>query len=477
MKKIILIEPKSPNLHIYSQYPLPRLGLYILGNLMENKGWEVEICFEENQKIDFDRIKTANLVGISTITSTAPRAYAIADKVREMNIPVIMGGPHVTFLTNEALKHTDYVIRGEGEEALPAFIDAWEKDRNFSKVPNLSYRKNGKLIHNPLNPFIQDLDTIHTPDFSKYSFHAKSPGSFRTIPIQTSRGCPFNCTFCSVTGMFGRKYRLRSIQNIIEELRRYNNRKNFIFFYDDNFAANKKRAKELLRAMIAENFKFKWSTQVRADVAKDKELLKLMKKSGCYYLYIGLESINPKSLESMKKKQTLEEIIQAVKAIRRFRIHIHGMFVYGFDDDTWATVKKTVKFAKKVKLSSTQFLILTPLPGSRLFNKIVSERRLLFKDWSLYDAHHVVFQPARLTLAALQKAQIISHKKFYSIRQMIKNTLRFKWIELGIAHYARNLNKLWQKKNKTYLKVVDLLTFKKNAQIKVDYRQDITLDR
>ncbi len=477
MKKIILIEPKSPNLHIYSQYPLPRLGLYILGNLMENKGWEVEIFFEENQKIDFDRIKTANLLGISTITSTAPRAYAIADKVREMNIPVIMGGPHVTFLTNEALKHTDYVIRGEGEEALSAFIDAWEKDGDFSKVPNLSYRKNGKLIHNPLNPFIQDLDTIPTPDFSKYSFHAKSVGSFRTIPIQTSRGCPFNCTFCSVTGMFGRKYRLRSIQNIIEELRRYNNRKNFIFFYDDNFAANKKRAKELLRAMIAENFKFKWSTQVRTDVAKDKELLKLMKKSGCYYLYIGLESINPRSLESMEKKQTLEDIIQAVKAIRRFRIHIHGMFVYGFDDDTWTTVKKTVKFAKKIKLSSTQFLILTPLPGSRLFKKIVAERRILFKDWSLYDAHHVVFQPARLTLSSLQKAQIISHKKFYSTIQMIKNTLRFKWIELGIAHYARNLNKIWQKKNKTYLKVVDLLTFKKNAQIKVDYRQDITLDR
>ncbi|MBN1274057.1 MAG: B12-binding domain-containing radical SAM protein [Candidatus Aminicenantes bacterium] len=476
MKKIFFIEPKSPNLHIYSQFPLPRLGLYILGNLMEKRGWHADIIYEEQQKIDFNKIKTADLVGISTITSTAPRAYAIADKIRKMNIPVIMGGPHVTFLTTEALQHADYVIRGEGEEALPAFIDAWEKGEDFTGIPNLSYLKNGKTIHNPLNPFIHDLDAFPSPDFTKYLFQSKA-GAFRMIPVQTSRGCPFDCTFCSVTGMFGKKYRFRSTQNIIEELRRYNDRKNIIFFYDDNFAANKKRAKELLKAMIAENFKFKWTTQVRTDAAKDEELLKLMKKSGCHYLYLGLESVNPRSLEAMKKKQSLDDIIQAVKAIRRHRIHTHGMFVYGFDDDDWATVKKTVRFAKKIKLSSTQFMILTPLPGSKFFKEIVAQGRLLFKDWSLYDAHHVVFQPARLTLSALQKAQIFSHKKFYSLVQIVKKTFRFKWLEIGIAHYARNLNKIWQKRNKAYLKVVDLLTLKKSAHIKVEYKEDIALDR
>jgi len=477
MSKIIFIEPKAPNLHIYSQFPSPRLGCFILGALMQQRGWDVEIIYEEMQKIDFAKVKSADLVGISTITSSAPRAYMIADKIRQMGIPVIIGGPHVTFLKEEALEHADYVIRGEGEKALMAFIGVWEKGGDYSSVPNLSFKKNGNVIHNPMEPFIDNLDQIPFPDFSQLKVKNKGLGGHMIIPIQTSRGCPFDCSFCSVTGMFGRKYRFRSTQNVIEELRRYNHRKNFIFFYDDNFAANRRHTKELLEAMIEEKFKFKWSTQVRADVARDEEIVRLMKKAGCNFLFIGFESVNPKSLKEMKKRQTIEEIVQAIKVIRHHRINIHGMFVYGFDKDDWQTVKKTVRFAKKRKLTSTQFLILTPIPGSEFFNRMKDEHRILFKDWALYDGHHVVFQPARLSLFNLQRAQIFSHKKFYSWIEMVKKFIRCKWLDLGLAHYARNLNRLWQKKNRTFLKVIDLLTSKKNAKIEIDYKQEIILDR
>jgi len=476
MPRMVFIEPKSPNLHIFSQFVLPRLGTFILGTLMRQRGWDVEIIVEEIRPVDFARHAAADLVGISTITSTAPRAYAIADRFREMGIPVIMGGPHVTFLADEALEHADYVIRGEGEKALMAFIDAWETDRDFARVPNLSIRRNGRAVHQALVPYVENLDDLPFPDFTL------SPGSIskvagrRIIPVQTSRGCPFDCSFCSVTGMFGRRYRFRSTENIIRELRQYNHRFTYIFFYDDHFTANPRRAKELLRAMIAERFRFRWSTQVRVDIARDPELVRLMKKAGCHTLFIGLESVNPESLKAMKKEQTVDEITQAIRVLRKNRIHVHGMFVYGFDHDDWDTVRETIRFAKKAQLTSTQFMILTPLPGSEFYRKIAEENRILFQDWSLFDAHHAVFKPKRFTLAELQWAQIRSHAKFYSIPQSIKKFFQGRWLDCSLAHYARRLNRFWKRKNRIYLKVLDLLRPHHNIEISVTYREPVRLD-
>jgi radical SAM superfamily enzyme YgiQ (UPF0313 family) len=477
MSKIVFIEPKAPNLHIFSRYPLPRLGPVILGTMMKNRGWEVDVFVEEFRKIDFEAVASADLVGISTITSTAPRAYALADRVRELGIPVIMGGPHVTFMADEALDHADFVIRGEAEQTLMSFIDARERGEGYSGIPNLSYRTNGEAVHNPLQPAVIDLDQIPFPNFSLLGLPKRVVTGFRTIPVQTSRGCPYDCSFCSVTSMFGRKYRFRSTGNILEELRQYDDRKNIIFFYDDNFAADRRRAKELLEAMIRQNFKFTWTTQVRADVAKDPELVALMKRAGCRALFIGFESVNPESLKAMKKKQSVEEITEAIKVLRHHRIGIHGMFVYGFDDDDWNTVKKTVRFAKKTKLNSTQFLILTPLPGSAFFDKVRRENRIQFRDWALYDAHHVVFRPARLSLFDLQRAQMFSHKKFYSLKETAKRMLKGKWFDVAIASYARKLNRMWRKKNETFLRVIQLLKSKRGPKISIDYKEEIILDR
>ncbi|MFA9453988.1 MAG: radical SAM protein [Candidatus Aminicenantaceae bacterium] len=358
MPKIALIEPKATDLHIYSRIKLPRLGLLILGALMRDRGWEVDWIFEEIQRIDFKRLREADLVGISTITSTAPRAYLIADWVRKNGVPVLLGGPHVTFLADEALQHADFVIRGEGELALMYLIDAWESDRDFSSVPNLSYVVDGEVRHNALGAVEEDLDRIPFPDLSALLADGKGILGHRTIPVQTSRGCPFDCAFCSVTGMFGKGYRFRSPQNVIEELRQYDHPKNHIFFYDDNFAANPKRMKELLQAMQEEKFSFTWSTQVRADIARHEELVHLMRQTGCSMLYIGLESVNPLSLESMNKRQTL----------------------------------------------------------------------------------------------------------------------RFRWFEVAIAKYARGLNRMWKKRNKTFISAITLLGAQKQARITIDFQQKIELD-
>ncbi len=478
MPKIVLIEPAAPNLHIFSQFPLPRLGTLILGTMMRQRGWEVEVYVEDFRRLDLESLRTADLVGISTITSTAPRAYAIADKARDMGRPVIMGGPHVTYLAEEALGHADFVIRGEGERPLLEFLDAWERGSGYEAVRNLSFRRgDGTIVHNEREHPPADLDWIPFPDFGLLKPDVPGRTRLSSIPVQTSRGCPVACSFCSVTGMFGRTFRFRSTENIIDELRRYNDRKSLVFFYDDNFAANRKRAKTLLEAMIRAKLRFKWTTQVRADVARDAELVGLMKRAGCHTVYIGFESVNPESLADMKKGQTVPEMARAIKVLRRYGIRIHGMFVLGFDQDDWATAMRTVRFAIKARLSSTQFLILTPLPGSELYERMAAEKRIRFKDWTLYDAHHVVFEPARFSLFDLQKAQIVCHAKFYSLKQMARKLFAGEWIGLAIAGYARGLNRAWKKRNRTFLRVVDLLRPRAGSRVTVDYREEIKLER
>lgn len=476
-RKIVFIEPKSPNLHIFSTFVIPRLGTLILGTIMKKMGWDVQVILEENEEIDFEDIKSADIVGISTITSTAPRAYTIAKQVRELGIPVVMGGPHVTFLADEALQHCDFVIRSEGEKAFPAFIEQWTGTRDFSTVPNLSFREGGQIVHNQKMDFLFDLDSIPYPDFSLIKNGIKRTYGYKIVPVQTSRGCPFDCEFCSVTGMFGKKIRYRSTDNIIEELRQYNEKKNVIFFYDDNFTANRRRAKELLVAMIREKFKFKWSTQVRADVAKDKELVQLMRKAGCETVYIGFESVDPESLKEMKKSQTVAEIKSAIKIFNNNSIQIHGMFVFGFESDTLKKIKQTIKFVNQSRISTVQFLILTPLPGTITFNKLKQSGRIKFQDWGLYDAHHAVFEPKNMSIEELQLAQMKGHQSFYSRKKLIKRLLRFEWNALLIGIYARRLNRNWKKKNVTWLKVLDLLKPNFDFKINVDFKQLVSLPK
>jgi radical SAM superfamily enzyme YgiQ (UPF0313 family) len=227
--------------------------------------------------------------------------------------------------------------------------------------------------------------------------------------------------------------------------------------------------------MIKEKLNFKWSAQVRVDVAKDIELVKLMKKAGCHTVFIGFESVNPESLDEMKKSQDVEDIVNAIKVLRKHHIHIHGMFILGLDNDNRKTVKKTVRFAKKYGITSGQFLILTPLPGSELYNIFKQKNRILFKDWSLYDAHHVVFKPLNFSLVELQKAQMYCHKKFYSILERIRKLIVGDLRGFFINFYARHLNRLWKKKNKTFLKVLALLRPNRNAEIKIDYKEKVNL--
>ncbi|MFH1830976.1 MAG: radical SAM protein [Pseudomonadota bacterium] len=440
IRKIVFIEPKSPGSHIYSKWGLPRLGILMLGAILKKAGYEVKVFLEEIKGIDFDDVFDADLVGISSITSTAPRAYEMANLIRKAGIPVFMGGPHVSFLAEEALEHCDFVMCGEAEDVIIAFVKALESGKGFDDICGLAYKIENKIHKNKIAPHNCDLDRYPFPDFSLISGSKKFKGDLSITPIMTSRGCPFGCNFCSVTAMFGRRYRFRSVENVMAELRQ--KKPEWVFFYDDNFAANPKHTKELLQQMIDEHITPKWSAQVRIDVAKDLELLRLMKRAGCTYVYIGLESINRKTLEELNKGQTPEDIEKAIKIIHSFGINIHGMFIFGADNDDPKTIRATVKFAKKNEIASVQFMILTPLPGTHVFKMMAEEGRLLSRDWGYYDAHHVVFEPKGMSVLQLQKLTFKAMMKFYSFPQILSRLNRFDiWTMIIRAHGWRMTRK------------------------------------
>jgi radical SAM superfamily enzyme YgiQ (UPF0313 family) len=439
IKKVYFIEAKSPGAHIYSRTPLPRLGTILLATILSGKGYVSRVFIEDIAEPDWEALKEADFIGISSITSTAPRAYMLAKKFRSMGIPIIMGGPHSTFLPEESLQYADYVVRGEGEETIVELLERLESGMPLDDVKGLSYRIGDSFFHNPDRGLINDLEAAPIPDFNL----VHNWGKRTTVPIATSRGCPFGCKFCSVIQMFGRKYRFKSVDRVIQEIKQAVARNTHIFFVDDNFAANKERTKALLRKIIAEGMKIEWSAQVRTDVAGDPELIDLMARSGCFMVYVGFESINPRTLSLYDKKQNLDDIVKCIRILKNASIRIHGMFVFGGDTDDIRTIRDTEKFAKRLDINSVQFMMLTPLPGTPVFEELTRSGRVIHTDWANYDAHHAVFEPKLMTAFELHTETIRAMANFYSYGAILKNLLRGDLFSFIVGIYGkRSLGKI-----------------------------------
>jgi radical SAM superfamily enzyme YgiQ (UPF0313 family) len=421
--KIRLVEPAPAHLHMWSYTFLPRLGLPLIGAGLKAAGHDVVIYCPQFSPIDWDDLLSADLVGISTTTSTAPAGYEIAARVREHGVPTIVGGSHVTFMAGEALAHADYVARGEGGDALMLeLIDSLQGGRPLETIDGLSFTQGGVAVHNQDRAACRDLDTLPVPDLTLIAGSSEQKG---TTPIMTSWGCPFACNFCSVTAMFGRKYRYRSAENIMAEIEAKQPKS--IFFYDDNFAADKRRLKTLLRMMIASGHRISWSAQMRTDVASDPELLELMRDSGCDRVALGLESVSQETLDGFDKSQSVADIVRALDTLRRYGIKTHGMFVLGADSDTAETVRETARFARKHDISTLMLNILTPLPGTPLFNDLDAQGRIFDRRWDLFDGQHVVFRPRGMTPDRLQTEVWGAYARFYSFRQWLKYLATFRY--------------------------------------------------
>jgi radical SAM superfamily enzyme YgiQ (UPF0313 family) len=430
---------------------IPRLGSVLLGTIMRAKGYDVRVYIEDIQDLDMKEVLSADLVAISAITSTAPQSYRLADKVREAGALAVMGGTHTSFLPEEGMQHADFIVRGEGEFAFQELVDAIQRGEGFDKIQNLTYRTaDGTLVHNAERPKIPNLDVNPIPDYRL--IEGWKPGG--VISVATSRGCPFSCTFCSVPGMYGHAFRTHSIDRVLQELESHRGNM-YTFFADDIFTANKKRVKELLRGMIERDLTPQWGAQVRTETVDDPELLQLMRDSNCFNVYVGFESINPRTLKLFQKKQDLAKIERSIERFHAHKIRIHGMFVVGSDEDDLETLDATAAFARKHDIDSIQFMILTPIPGSPDWDTLYAkgDKYVINRNWSFYDGHHCVHQPRRMSPYELQMGTIRAMQKFYSWGGILEKLAKRDLYYATIRFWGKRMLKEWWKddENRAYV--------------------------
>lgn len=445
---ILGIEPALPKPHYLSNLHIIRVGLPSLLTDLRNLGHQVKIFMEEIESIKLEDIKEemkkADLVAISTISATQPRGDYFAELAhREFAKPVVMGGSHVSFCQpEEALKFADYVIRFEGEISLPLLVESLEGKRGLNSVPNLLYRNEaGEIVQNPISPGPPDLNNYSFVDYSLISGWKKS----YVTSIETSRGCPYRCIFCCVPMVFP-KVKFREIESVVEEIKKWD--PEFLFFPDDNFVIDPERSKNLLSLMLKKLDRIpRWGAQIRISIGKDKEWLRLAKRTNGSFFCVGLESINSGSLKEMDKRQTLEEIRECLSGFKEAGLlkALHGSFAVGFDSDTKETALMTADLARKEEIPSIQIWVLTPLIGTKLYSTLKEQGRLLSYEPGDCDGTKALFLPAQMTFKELQESVFAGMKRFYSVKN------RLMAVGQGIKdlsqHYIHNLmdtRAVWQ---------------------------------
>ena len=410
-RKLILINPVNPNrngLTVNKSSRFPPIGLGIVAALTP-QSWDVQLIDENWIPFSYEE---ADLVGITSFTATANRAYEIASIFHKKNVPVVMGGIHASLCTDEALEFVDSIVIGEAEDVWARVIQDFESNQ-------LQTHYEGSWID--LKNMVQPRRDLFHPEYQFAS-------------IQTSRGCPMDCEFCSVTAFNGNRYRRRPINDVLEELKTISQK--MIFFVDDNIVGYGKNSREqsidLFKGMVDLKLNKLWFCQASLNFADDEELLYWAGKAGCKMVFIGIETEEIDTLKEVNKKLNISRGVDsyehAFKKIKKAGIAVLGAFIFGMDNDDNLKLSNRAKYCIKSGVDVIQTTILTPLPGTRLFKNLEQKNRLLYnnfpKDWNHFDMTEVVFRPEKMTADELSYQMNKIDGQIHSWSTIIKKAFR-----------------------------------------------------
>jgi len=451
-KKVLLIDPPG-TIKIYSTAKIraampvvPSISLAVLAGALIKGGYKDVHILDLNIPKDSDKaIKKAmdtykpNFVGITFVTPLFDLARNVCARIKQLcpNTIVIGGGVHSTTLPRETLEKSqfDIAVIGEGEKTIVELVSG----KKLEEINGIAYKRDGQVVINPPRPLIENLDDLSFPAwhlydipkyFSSYLNSRKNPVG----PIETSRGCPFGCCFCNKTVFKGR-FRAKSTERVVDEIE-YMLKLGFkeIHVYDDNFSADMERAKAICDLIIERKLKFPWNIFAGLRVDRvDGELLLKLKKAGCYRISIGIESGNQSVLDQIGKDITLEKVRSAVALIKKAKIECIGFFILGLPGETEKTMQDTINFAKKLKLDFAKTGILSPFPGTPIFEKWEKQGRILSRNWSDYIFHNrgdLVYNHPNLSSKAIQNYYNKFYRKLYLNPHFILNRF-FKGIKNG----------------------------------------------
>jgi radical SAM superfamily enzyme YgiQ (UPF0313 family) len=453
--RLLLINPCNPLVNIsskrnhWSKYRVWKpLGLLVLAGLTP-KEWDITIIDENLETPDYEGMPRPDLVGVSAFTSQAPRAYELAAEFRNRGIPVVMGGIHATMRPAEALKRVDAVVTGEAESVWMNVL----KD----------------VQRGSLQPLYEG--TLEAMEKAPFPRHDLLPSGYYFGSIQTTRGCPLNCSFCSVSAFNGRTYRRRPIEDVVAEFKMI--REKQILIVDDNLIGTRSnhiaRAKELFRAMIDANLGKKWIAQATINMADDEELLQLAARAGCTGVFIGFETTKEEGLIEVHKQYNIQnsrDFRASVRRIQRHNILVVGSFIMGLDVDRSGVGLEIAETANQYGVDAINVMFLTPLPGTALWDKMEEKNRIAAddfpQDWKYYTLTLPVSHYRHLSRDEITNEMHACNRSFYSLASILRRSSRAFW-----------------KRRRTLLSLVCNLSYRKNTHLgrKVHWEFNHSLDQ
>ncbi|MCW4045862.1 MAG: B12-binding domain-containing radical SAM protein [Candidatus Bathyarchaeota archaeon] len=421
---VTLVNPPYPA-GSHQHPPFTPLGLGYLAAVLEKNGYKVDVIDCQVIKMSYEEIKSEiykrqpNIVGITSTTLTYKSALRIAQVAKEIcpNCVTVIGGSHVTFWDDKALQECpslDVVVRKEGEITMLELAHRVAAGKSYSDILGITCRKNGEISKTPDRPYLENLDELPFPAHHLWPLDRLLKHGKVIFPVMTSRGCVCWCDFCTAVRMFGRRYRMRSPKNVVDEIEFLNKvygARQFTF-YDDAFTVDQKRAAEICREITSRKLKIEWDCETRVDMVT-KELLRTMKESGCIAVWFGVESGSPKVLDAMQKGTSPAQILKAFKMAKEVGLMTVAGVILGFPGETKETAWETIKFVERVSPDDVGYYIATPYPGTPLYESVKEKGLLKITDFDKYDTATLVFENPNLSPQELRDIREQAFQRFY----------------------------------------------------------------